>query len=144
MELEKTPSEKQFELIKQKKLAKFDEYPSDSARYLVKKNLKALVEFATSDMLAFKNSTESKFKAINQLINTVVLAENEIEQHFTIIVVALNKAFAQFDDKKFIEKLLDLAEILGVYVPYNVYLPIIKTKIAEEETKQAYRSLIYY
>ena len=55
-------------------------------------------------MLTFKSTNDSKHRAINQLINTTVIAEAQIETHFTSITNAVVKALLQFEEPKHINR----------------------------------------
>lgn len=86
------------------------------------------------DALEFTHTVDMKRKALGQLKHTIILAEETISEHFEHIARSLIKLYGR-EDNKLNDDIKSVAEVLGVYVDANLYVPIVIKIIFEEETK---------
>ena len=58
------------------------------------------------DIQSFKSSDQTKLKAVNQLINTIVISESDIEKYCNSIINVMAKGLLAFEDKEQIQRVI--------------------------------------
>jgi len=129
---------KDISIVFSKNLTSYSERPAENARYLVRKNLKSLVENTCRDASEFSHSVQAKLKALTQLKHLIVLAEIDIQKHIDCILRCIIRLYRK-EDKLIDQQITIICELLGIYSDVGFYFPIIIKVLSEEEVKTSTR-----
>ncbi len=109
--------------------------PGVGTRFLVRRNVEAMVNSAVTDASSFTINSEFRYIFLLQLYSTVLASEDAIAPFTDKIVKVLYKSVSD-DDKKIQEISLRIAYAIGFYVPPAVFIPVFMADVTAKAEGQ--------
>lgn len=113
---------------------------TENAKYLIKKNMKGILEIVLEDINNFKQPTNLKIKSLSVLNNLIKACGSALEPYVDRI---LNSIYNRFEEEEEINKQLEnIANMLGLTIEQNILIPLVLKHISELESKNSYQPLL--
>lgn len=112
------------------------ENPSEATRYIVNRKKKSLVELILKDLDEFSLKPHLRLKCLNQLYSLIVCVEDGIKPFVDKILRQIVYKSILDEESDIAERVLKIAELLGLYVSTDYILPMIVSHLTDSESKQ--------
>ncbi len=109
------------------------------AKYIIRKNMKSILESSLEDILNFKQPNNLKVKSLCVLFHLIKACGTQLEPFSDKI---LNSLYGRIDeDEELIKQCENIANILGLTIDQGVLIPLLIKHIYELESKQTFQPL---
>jgi hypothetical protein len=113
---------------------------TEGAKYLIKKNMKGILEIVLEDVNNFKQPLNLKIKSLSVLNNLIKACGSSLENYVDKI---LNSIYNKFEeDEEFNKQLENVANMLGLTIDQSIIIPILLKHIQEIESKNSFQPLL--
>jgi dynein assembly factor 5 len=110
-----------------------------SAKFLIRKNMKGILDVVLDEINDFKQSNSMKLKSLSVLFYLIKASGALLEKYVDKI---LNCLYSHMDSEEDLSKKCEeTAEILGLCIDQNIILPIISKHLSEVEIKNSYQPM---
>jgi hypothetical protein len=111
----------------------------DNAKFLIRKNLKGILEVVLEEINDFKQPNNMKLKSISVLFYLVKACGSLLSPHMEKI---LNTLYCYLEsEEELSKKCEETAQILGLCTDQNIILPLIVKHLSETEIKNSYQPM---
>ena len=111
----------------------------DGAKYLIRKNMKPILDSTLEDINNFKQPLNLKAKSLTILLNLIKACGIKLEPYIDRI---LNSLYSRIDDDEDINKLCEnIANIIGLNIDQSILIPLLFRHINELESKHTFQPL---
>jgi len=111
----------------------------DGAKYIIRKNMRAILDATLDDIMNFKQANNLKVKSLCVLYHLIKACGSQLEP-FTDKI--LNSLYGRIDeDEELIKQCENIANILGLTIEQGILIPLLIKHINELESKQTFQPL---
>jgi dynein assembly factor 5 len=111
---------------------------SEGSKYLIKRNLKNIINVILEEISDFKQPTALKLKSISVLYHLIRGAGDLINPYVDKVLLAL---YHHSDDEELSPKCAEVAQMIGLHTDQNISIPTIAKHLTETDIKNAYQPL---
>lgn len=111
----------------------------DGAKYIIRKNMRAILDATLEDIMNFKQPNNLKVKSLSVLYYLIKACGSQLEPFCDKI---LNSLYGRIDeDEEIIKQCENIANILGLTIDQGILIPLMIKHINELESKHTYQPL---
>ncbi len=116
-----------------------DQSFGEGAKYIIRKNMRAILDATLEDIMNFKQPNNLKVKSLSVLYHLIKACGSQLEPFIDKI---LNSLYGRIDeDEEIIKQCENIASILGLTIDQGVLIPLLIRHINELESKQTYQPM---